>query len=240
MRVSSQPRTSWRERRSASTAAVSVIVSAPRRMSILVWPRVAIGVLATVMILSGGLPASAGDLTSTVTDPAGDAPFRAPGFLDLLSASVSKSGQTFSFRMSMAAPIPAVPPRTPPGTSQVAWTWTLDTDPSTRPEGYPLPAAPGVSGPSEFIIAVAWDGNAFFGRLVDRRPLLTGGEAVLIPLAFTISGADVRMDVRASLLGNPSSFLWAAFSFYWSAPPGGTWGAHFVDGTEPFSNPFPS
>lgn len=240
MTVSSQPQSSWHERRSATMAVVSVIASAPRRMSTLATPRVAIGVLATLMVLSGGPPATAGTLTSTVTDPAGDAPFRAPGFLDLLSASVSKSGQTFSFQMSMAAPIPAVPPPTPPGTSQVAWTWTLDMDPSTRPVGYPLPAAPGVSGPSEFIVAVAWDGSSFAGFLVDRRPLLSDGEAVITPLAFTVSGADVRMDVGASLLGNPSSFLWAGFSFYWSAPPGGTWGAHFVDGTEPFYNPFPS
>jgi hypothetical protein len=204
-------------------------------------PRVAIGVLAaTLMVLSGGLPASAGVVTSSVTDPAGDQLYRAPGFLDLLGASVTRKGQTFSFRMRVAAPIPAVPPPTPPAASQVAWTWTMDTDTSTRPEGYPLPTAPGVSGPSEFIIAVAWDGSSFSGFVVDRRPLLSGGEAVITPLAFTVSGADVRVDVGASLLGNPSSFLWAPFPFYWSAPPGGTWGAHFVDGTDPTYTPFPS
>ena len=64
--------------------------------------------------------------------------------------------------------------------------------------------------------------------------------AVLTPLDFTISGADVTADVGAGLLGSPSSFSWGAVTFYWSSPPGATAGGHFVDFLQPFFNPFPA
>lgn len=175
-----------------------------------------------------------------MTDPAGDARYGAPGFMDIVGAAATKSDQEFRFQMSVAAPIPTVPPPTPPGTNQIQWDWPLDTDPTTFPAGTPFPSGSGQAGPAEFIVHVVWDGRSFSAHLTDRRPLLSGGEAVITPLAFTISGTDVLVGVGASLLGEPSSFSWGAVTFYWSSPPGGTAGGHFVDALAPFYNPFPA
>jgi hypothetical protein len=200
--------------------------------------------LATSLITLGALmvaaPASAESLTVTLTDPAGDASYKAPGFMDIVGAAATKSEQTFRFQMRVAAPIPAAPPPTPPGTNQIQWDWPLNTDPTTFPAGNPFPAGPGLAAPAEFIIHVVWDGSSFSASLTDRRPLLSGGEAVITPLAFTISGTDVTVAVGASLLDQPSSFAWGAVTFYWSSRPGATKGGHFVDTLEPFFNPFPA
>jgi hypothetical protein len=210
-----------------------------RIFSIWATPGRVAGVLVILVILTASLPASA-ETSTRVTDPAGDASYRAPGFMDIVGAEATKSGQEFRFQMSVAAPIPATPPPTPPGTNQIQWDWPLDTDPTTFPAGTPFPPGSGRAAPAEFIIHVAWDGSSFSAHLTDRRPLLTGGEAVITPLAFTISGRDVLVGVGASPLGEPSSFSWGAVTFYWSSPPGGTGGGHFVDALEPFFNPFPA
>jgi len=148
--------------------------------------------------------------------------------VDIVSAQATKSGQTFRFQMSLAAPIPANP-ATPPATNQIHWGWPLDTDSTTFPAGDPFPVGPGQSRPAEFGITVVWDGSSFSASLTDRRPLLHGGEAVVTPLAFTISGAEVVTYVGANLLDDPSNFSWGAVTFYWSSLPGATAGVHFVD-----------
>lgn len=190
-------------------------------------------------VFAASLSASA-QTPTRVTDPAEDARYRAPGSMDIVSAAATKSGQAFRFQMSVAAPIPAAPTTTPPGTNQIQWDWALDADPTTFPAGTPFPAGSGQARPAEFIVHVVWDGSSFSAYLTDRRPLLSGGEAVITPLGFTISGSDVRVDVGASLLDEPSSFFWGAVTFYWSSPPGATAGGHFVDSLQPFYNPFPA
>jgi hypothetical protein len=196
-------------------------------------------ILVMSVILTAGSPAAAG-AQAGLTDPAGDARKGAPAFMDIVAAEASQSGHVFRFQMSVVAPIPAAPPPTPPGTNQIQWDWSLNTDPTSFPAGSPFPAGPGQGRPAEFIIHVVWDGSSFSAHLTDRRPLLSGGEAVVTPLAFTISGTTVRVDLSASLLDKPSSFLWGPVTFYWSSPPGGTAGGHFVDSLEPFYNPFPA
>jgi hypothetical protein len=195
--------------------------------------------LVILVIVITSLPASA-QASVSVADPAGDARYHAPAFVDIIGAEATKSGQEYRFQMSMDAPIPAAPPPTPPATNQYHWSRPLNTDPSTIPAGDPFPAAPGQARPAEFIIHFAWDGSSFSAYLTDRRPLLSGGEAVITPLAFTISGADVQVDVGAALLDQPSSFSWGAVTFYWSSPPSGTAGGHFVDALSPFNHPSPA
>ena len=77
------------------------------------------------------------------------------------------------------------------------------------------------------------------GTFIDRRPLLTGGEAVLTPYPFTITANEVSMAVSASAIGNPTSFLWAAVTVYRASPPGST-GFQLVDNFAPNFNPSPS
>lgn len=213
MRASGQPQSRRRERRFAFTAAVSVIAS----------------------VLMPGLSASATQV-SVVTDPVGDSLFGAPSYLDVVGGRVTKSGQTFSFEMTVAEPIPPMPAVSPPASERISWAWPVDTDPSTFPAGSPL--APGYWAPAELIVAVDWDGRGFSARLHDRRPLLTGGDAVVSPLPFTISGGLLRVDVRASAIGDPSTFSWRPLTFYFSAPMVSNNGNHFVDSV-PLYIPFP-
>jgi len=115
--------------------------------------------------------------------------------------------------------------------------WGLDTDPTTLPTGYPV--APGLPLQAELVLRVDWDGSAFSGVLVDRRPALSGGEAVITPHPFTITSSEVRMVVKASEIGSPTSFLWDAVTVFWSGPPGSGGNLH-ADFLDPFWNPWPS
>ena len=132
--------------------------------------------------------------------------------MDIVRAEVTKRGQTFGLRLCVAVPLPAAPSLPPPGTKQLSWGWGLNTDPTTFPAGTPF--APGDARPAEFILNVNWDGSAFSAAL-----LVTGREAVVTPIPFTISGTEVRLVVGASVLGNPSSFSWVAANLIGPARP---------------------
>jgi hypothetical protein len=195
------------------------------------------GALAASLVLAVSVPASAAN-PSVVTDPVGDAVYKAPGYMDIVGAQLADLGGTFEFKMSVAKPVPATPPLPSPATKQISWSWPLDTDPTTNPAG--APKAPGYSAGAELIITIAWDGSAFSAFLQDRRPLLTGGQAVLTPLDYTISGTLLQVDVEANALGDPSSFGWGGVAFYWSGPFDSNNGNHFVDDLSPFYTPWPS
>ena len=62
--------------------------------------------------------------------------------------------------------------------------------------------------PSEFLVYVSWDGAEFRAYAIDRRPLLTGGNAIVTPVPFSIDGAIVEAVLASALIGNPSSFRW--------------------------------
>jgi hypothetical protein len=204
------------------------------------WPIGALicGAICASVVLAISVPASAAN-PSIVTDPVGDASYKAPGYMDIVSAQLADSGGTLQFQMTVAEAIPAAPVLPSPATKQISWSWPLDTDPTTFPAGAPF--APGNSGgAAELIVTVAWDGSAFSAFLVDRRPLLTGGQAIVTPLGFTISGTLLRVDVQRSALGNPLSFSWGGVAFYWSGQLVGNNGNHFVDALSPFYTPAPS
>lgn len=195
------------------------------------------GALAASVALALSVPAAAAN-PSVVTDPVGDALYRAPGYMDIVSAQVEHAGAGYVFQMSVAESIPAAPLLPPPGTYAISWHWPLDTDPTTFPAGSPL--APGYAGRAELIISILWDGEAFSAFLHDRRPLLTGGQATFTPLDYTISGTLLQVEVEASALGNPVPFSWGGVAFYWSAPFGSNNGNHFVDALSPFYADSPS
>lgn len=151
-----------------------------------------------------------------VTDPVGDFlghsasgastnPCNGPGcepWHDIVQASVVKDGLVFRLSMTLAEAVPPAPPLRPGGKKAV-WAWNLDTNPATSPQGYPFGPST-VAGP-EFIARVVWDGVSFSGIVIDRRPLLTGGQAIEVLIAFQVNGAVVSATLDASLLGNPSS-----------------------------------
>jgi len=173
-----------------------------------------------------GHPAAAFDaaapLTSVVTDPAGDAAWnrntgpgsaaKVPGYLDIVRVEVSKMGRTFVFTMDLADVVPSSPAAVSGGLGVQGWLFGLDTDPTTFPSGQDgaFPSGPGQTRPFEFFVDVEWDGTEFTGLLYDLRPLLTGEAMVVTPAPFTIDGAEIRVSVDASALGEPSAFQWDA------------------------------
>ena len=137
--------------------------------------------------------------TATVIDPQGDAFYteghEAPAFLDILAASFTIS-DTLTLTVDVAGSLDALP--NPPGSHGVfVWHFALNTDDSTDPPGFPLP--PGQTAPAEFVVGALWDGTAFSGLFIDRRPALTGQPALLYSIPVSVSGSRITLTVPAAL-----------------------------------------
>lgn len=180
----------------------------------------AIALLGAILAGAAALPAL--DETSTVFDPAGDALFNnSPAFQDIVFAqlTVTPDGD-LELLTELASPVPANPTLPPQGHTEIWWGWSFDLDPNTFPEGYPFTAHSGRV--PEFNVYISWDGAEFAGTAVDRRPLLTGGEAIITPLtSFSINGTTVEAVLPYELIGDvPASFRWAASTDDWPGPVG--------------------
>ena len=158
---------------------------------------------------------------STVSDPAGDALFNASAFQDLVLCQLTKTaGGDLGLLMELAGSVPDAPSLPPNGGRGIWWQWAFDFDPTTSPSGTPYPQnAHGLI--AEFIAYVSWDGTEFAGTLIDRRPLLTGGEAIITPIPFSINGTIVKAVLPSGLIGDvPASFQWGFYTRNWSGPIG--------------------
>ena len=137
--------------------------------------------------------------TAAVIDPQGDAFYtnghEAPAFLDIIAASFTISN-TLTLTVDVAGSLDALP--NPPGSPGVFdWHFALNTDDSTYPPGLPLP--PGQTAPAEFYVGALWDGTAFRGLLIDRRPALMGQPALLYSIPVRVSGSRITITVPAAL-----------------------------------------
>lgn len=191
--------------------------------------RMALAALGTVAVFGAAPAADAAlDDVSSASDPVGDANFSAPAFQDVVFVQMTRTADgDFDLLMEMAGPVPAAPPMPPPANTEITWSWNFDLDPTTFPAGYPYFRA---RGPAEFSVGVSWNGVEFAGTAVDRRPLLTGGEAILSPVEFSIDGTIVRAHLAGAAIGDvPSSFAWFAGTGAWSGPVGSSEGHHLVD-----------
>jgi len=160
---------------------------------------------------------SAAGQTSAVDDPTGDVKNKYPAYLDIVRAATTRKDRSFIFTLDLAAAVPADPASdfsSGPDFVNVSL-FGLDTDPTADIVGYPFKDH--TANPFEFFIAVSWNptgswglGTGFVGLLVDRRPLLTGGQAVVRSVPFTIEGSRVTLLVDAALLGDPATFQWGA------------------------------
>jgi hypothetical protein len=158
--------------------------------------------------------------TSIVTDPIGDVKNKAPTWLDLTSGSITRRDDRFRFELDMAAPVPANPtldPAVPAHSDHVCIGTGLETDPTSAPVGYPF--GKNEANFAEFYVAVCWNptgsfglGTGFVGLLIDRRPLLTGQPALVVPAELTIAGNQVTVSVEAAALGDPSTLAWVTFT----------------------------
>jgi len=160
-----------------------------------------------------GIAFGAAALTSTITDPVGDVKDGVPGWQDIVGASVAKQGQNLVFTMDLAAPVPDNPPL-PSWADLMLWHFSLDTDPTAFPVGYPF--TKNSAGWQDVMVdhrvyrsgfTDPYDPTSGGDILVDRRPLLTGGQVIITPIQLTIEGAKLTWVVDAALL--PSTFQWA-------------------------------
>jgi hypothetical protein len=182
----------------------------------------AIAFLAAIPTYALDQPVSA--QTSTAVDSVGDTSIPAPAFQDIVGAELTKSANgDFELLMELAGSVPCAPILPPPGLNQIWWSWMFDLDPTTSPRGYP--ASPGVAIAPEFIVYVSWDGTQFAGTAVDRRPLLTGGTAIITPVQFFITGTTVEAVLECTVIGAvPSIFDWRPSTLDWASPLGtGGW-----------------
>ncbi len=178
----------------------------------------AIALLAAILSYAVAQPVSA--QISTVFDPVGDTYIPAPAFQDIVGARMTKMASgDFELLMEMAGPVPGAPILPPPGLNQIWWNWIFDLDPTTSPRGYPV--SPGVAIYPEFIVYVSWNGTQFAGTAIDRRPLLTGGTAVITPVPFVINGTTVEAFLDFTLIGEvPPIFDWRPATLDWAGPLG--------------------
>jgi hypothetical protein len=157
------------------------------------------------------------DQISTVFDPVGDTifDFNAP-FQDFVRAQMTRTESgDYEMLMEMAEAVPASPGARP-GARELWWFWIFDLDPTTHPAGYPWQNAGG--RPPEFIVCVSWNGTEFAGTAIDRRPLLTGEEAIITSVPFSINGRIVEAVLSSELIGSVPTFRWGPFTFDWSGP----------------------
>jgi hypothetical protein len=161
--------------------------------------------------------------TSTLTDPVGDSGlFQSCGALgcaayqDIVQTEIARRGGLFVLGMTVAVPDK---PLLEEGVKQIAWAWFLDTDPETHIVGYPFSGGEYWAHGADFVAWIVWDGRQFSGQLIDRRPLLTGGGAILSPVPFKTKGTELTAVVDGSLMMDPSSFhQWFGFTILYNAP----------------------
>lgn len=166
-------------------------------------------------------------VTSTVSDPVGDTHFKnAPAFQDVVFGQMTKTESgDFELLMELAGSIPDAPSLPPQGHTEIWWGWNFDLDTTSNLYGYPWK----IDRNSEFLFIVSWDGAEFAGTAIDRRPLLTGGEAIVTSVPFTINGTMIEAVLAYELIGDvPSSFGWAPFTIGWAGPVGSE-GVNVID-----------
>jgi hypothetical protein len=197
-------------------------------------------VLGPALAFSLGLAVLAGPVsaqTSSVSDPVNDTyNHNSPAFQDIVFGQMTKTASgDFELLMVMAGSVPDVPSLPPPGVREIWWQWAFDFDPTAFPVGAPYPHGP--KSRPELIAYVSWDGTEFAAVLIDRRPLLTGGEAIITPIPFSINGTIVQVVLASELIGDaPPSFHWGPDTRNWAGPVGSN-GNQAVDVAETVFNP---
>jgi hypothetical protein len=180
-------------------------------------------------------PSARAQDVQTVQDVKGDAVMtesaEAPGYLDMVGASVELRDGSFVFTQSLASGVPATP-ELPKGWVAIGWSVCIDLDPMQALRGYPMKA---VRMPCELIVHTRWDGKALTGMVFDRRPLADGNEATTVTLTPAADGPGVSETVPPQLLPGTSTFRWSAFTE--ELGPLGTDIAHHVDAAGPATWP---
>jgi hypothetical protein len=121
-----------------------------------------------------------------------------PAYRDIALAQLtSLEGGVLELSMTVAGAIPAAP-ELEPSIQEIQWGFRIDSDPSTAPPGYP--SSPAQAEPPEYVVRLLWNGESFRGELIDRRPLSSGGDAVITSIPFAIDGSTVTLWVDAEAI----------------------------------------
>jgi hypothetical protein len=128
-----------------------------------------------------------------------------PAWLNIIEASVQKDSN-FRFAMVLAGAIPHRPSLL--GGKIVDWVFAIDANTSTAAQGWPVPKDS--PDPSEYQVAVWWDGTRFTAGVADRIPLLTGGDVHITEVSFVIDDNQLRVSVPPQLIGNPTQLAFYA------------------------------
>src|SRR5881628_1139646 len=172
---------------------------------------------------TGGFSAAvAAGKTSVLLDATGDwMEITGQDYQDVVRAEITKKGSTFGFVMTLAGAV-GDNPTFPSWADALLWDFALDTRPTESPVGYPFTkntAARWEFVVGHFVYASGFtdplNPNSSPGILIDRRPLFTGRQAIVTPIQFTIDGAKMTWVVDAALLGDLSTFQWAAGTSAW-------------------------
>jgi hypothetical protein len=185
-----------------------------------------------LIVLLATAPAFADSMT--LFNPLGNAAFNhgagnpAPAALDILQVTFSTDGGLVSFTAQMAGDLNTIPnPRGPQGA--YFWAFAMNTNPTTNMGGLPSPEREGSTWPAEFFTWAYFDGNAFSAVFVDRRPALTGGEEIIVPVEAQIDGPSLTIalppDLSAEVLADAAPFqtlapagcaMWWMNTGYWN------------------------
>ena len=132
-----------------------------------------------------------------------------PGHLDIVAAMVERTGDgSFAFDLTLASALPPEPEAPEAGTS-AGWAVCIDLYPFVVS---PLYGQLPTGMPCQLIAQTLWDGTRFSGQLLDRRAVGAGVPADAGPFVPLVDGATIRMSVPGESLGDPSWFLWSAFT----------------------------
>src|SRR3989454_8615056 len=165
---------------------------------------------------SGGFSAAvASGKHSAVKDATGDwVDITGQDYQAIVRDEITKKGTTFVFVLTLAGKV-GDNPTFPSWADMLLWAFAIDKDP-TSPAGYDF--TKNTAAPWEFVIehrvyrsgfTDPLDPTSSPGILVDRRPLLTGGQAIVTPIQFSMEGTKLTWVVDAALLGDPATFQWA-------------------------------
>lgn len=195
-------------------------------------PRAQIWSSVCLLVLAFAFPAPgiAHEYRCSVEDAIGDTS-NAPGlgyegepYQDIVRSGVERSIGAITFSMEVSAAIPSAPRMKNPN-GLLLWMWGMNTG-SAFPLGYPL--APGNSGLLEFWVHLAWNGSSFYAQVIDRRPTVHGGQAVVTAVPFVLDGRILKVIAPTSLFDDPIQFRWGSTTWFWSAQLGNSAG-HPVD-----------
>jgi hypothetical protein len=177
-------------------------------------------VVASALLTFVGTGVASATHTVAVDDPAGDSPATSnarsyvdEAYFDIIRAEITRRSQEFTLTMRLAAPIPVTPPNPPGEDGTFLWIFGLDAQPGNI-VGYPFPPGKGEARPFEYFSILSWDGGELQASLIDRSPLVTGGEAITTPIPYSINPArnELTLKVDPALIGNPTSFKWLAIT----------------------------